>query len=43
MAESISLPTGRPRTLAEAKQWMHEKLAARAHPLSLLDPQEGRP
>lgn len=27
----------------EAKQWMHEKLAARAHPLSLLDPQEAAP
>jgi esterase FrsA len=27
-----------PRTLAEAKRWMHEKLAKRVHPLGLTDP-----
>lgn len=31
----------RPRTLAEAKQWMKEKLAARAHPMNMLDAEEG--
>jgi esterase FrsA len=30
--------TDRPRTLDEAKAWMHEKLAARAHPMSACDP-----
>lgn len=34
---------GRPRTLAEAKRWMHEKLAARVHPLAALDPVEAAP
>ncbi len=32
---------GRPKTLAEAKQWMRDKLATRVHPMNLLDPQEG--
>jgi hypothetical protein len=27
-----------PRTLQEAKQWMHDKLAKRVHPLGLTDP-----
>ncbi len=43
MTEPVQLPTGRPRTLAEARQWMHQKLIARAHPLSLLDPVEAAP
>jgi pimeloyl-ACP methyl ester carboxylesterase len=32
---------GRPKTLAEAQQWMRERLAARAHPMNMLDPVEG--
>lgn len=43
MAELAQGTPGRPRTLAEAKQWMQEKLKARAHPLSLLDPVEAAP
>ena len=27
-----------PRTLQEARQWMHDKLAKRVHPLGLTDP-----
>ncbi len=30
---------GRPRTLAEAKDWMRERLAKRIHPMGLTDPQ----
>ncbi|WP_431286455.1 alpha/beta hydrolase family protein [Roseateles chitinivorans] len=32
---------GRPKTLAEAKQWMKDKLAAKVHPMNLIDPVEG--
>lgn len=32
---------GRPKTLAETKQWMRGKLAARAHPMNTIDPAEG--
>lgn len=32
---------GRPKTLAEVKEWMKDKLASRVHPLNLLDPDEG--
>jgi esterase FrsA len=28
---------GRPKTLAEAKQWMRDKLAAKVHPMNLID------
>jgi esterase FrsA len=30
--------SARPRTLEAAKKWMHEKLAARVHPMSACDP-----
>jgi esterase FrsA len=33
---------GRPRTLAEAKQWMLERLAKRIHPMGLTEPQTTR-
>ena len=32
---------GRPKTLAEAKQWMRERLVARTHPMNAIDPEEG--
>lgn len=32
---------GRPKTLPEAKQWMKDKLAAKVHPMNLIDPVEG--
>jgi pimeloyl-ACP methyl ester carboxylesterase len=40
----ITLPepstNDRPKTLAEAKAWMHDRLAKRFHPLGLTDPEE---
>jgi esterase FrsA len=33
--------SGRPKTLAEAKAWMQERLALRAHPMNALAPEEG--
>lgn len=33
--------SGRPKSLAEAQQWMKAKLAARAHPMNSLDQDEG--
>ncbi|MEP7311252.1 MAG: alpha/beta fold hydrolase [Pseudomonadota bacterium] len=32
---------GRPKTLPEAKQWLHDKLAAGVHPMNALDPVKG--
>jgi dienelactone hydrolase len=32
---------GRPKTLEETKHWMRAKLAARAHPLNMIDPADG--
>ncbi|MFM0155672.1 alpha/beta fold hydrolase [Paraburkholderia sediminicola] len=32
---------GRPKTLAEAKQWMKDKLAAKVHPMNLVDRDDG--
>lgn len=32
---------GRPKTLAEAKLWMKDRLKKRVHPLNMLDPDEG--
>jgi esterase FrsA len=37
------LPTGRPRTLEEAKTWMRRRLAARQHPMNLVDPDTAGP
>lgn len=42
LTSASSLPTGRPRTLAEAKVWLNDKLAARQHPMNLIDPVEGQ-
>lgn len=42
MTEQVQA-AGRPRTLGEAKQWMQDKLRARVHPLSALDPVEAAP
>jgi esterase FrsA len=35
---SETVDRSRPRTLEEAKAWMHDKLAKRVHPLGLTDP-----
>jgi hypothetical protein len=32
---------GRPKTLAEAKQWMKDKLAAKVHPMNLVSQEDG--
>jgi esterase FrsA len=40
--DGAALVSGRPRTLAEAKAWMQEKLDARQHPMNLIDPAVGR-
>jgi pimeloyl-ACP methyl ester carboxylesterase len=40
-APTTTAVQGRPKTLAEVKVWMKDKLAARVHPLNLLDPDEG--
>ena len=32
-------PSDRPRTLAEAKTWMRDRLAARQHPMNLVEPE----
>jgi esterase FrsA len=32
---------GRPKTLSEAKAWLRNRLAARVHPMNLIDPIEG--
>jgi esterase FrsA len=37
MSSQVELPTGRPRTLDEAKAWMRIKLQARSHPMNLVD------
>ncbi len=42
MSEVDSCVRGRPKTLEEAKQWMHERLAARVYPMNGIDPVEGR-
>lgn len=33
--------SGRPKTLDEAKAWMHQRLASRTHPMNALAPDEG--
>jgi hypothetical protein len=38
MAEPTLERTG-PRTLEDAKRWMHDKLAKRVHPLGLTTPE----
>lgn len=42
LTSASSLPTGRPRTLDEAKVWLNDKLAARQHPMNLIDPEQGK-
>jgi pimeloyl-ACP methyl ester carboxylesterase len=42
MAAAVSgVVQGRPKTLPEAKQWLRDKLAARVHPMGVIDPREG--
>jgi len=36
-----TIVSGRPKTLAEAKAWMHQRLAARTHPMNALPLDEG--
>lgn len=39
--ENAGAVQGRPKTLAEAKQWMLGKLAARVHPMNLVSKEDG--
>lgn len=43
LSEASTLPTGRPRTLAEAQAWMLQKLKAREHPMSLASVEHAEP
>lgn len=40
-AEKMGAVQGRPKTLAEAKQWMLDKLAAKVHPMNQIPQDEG--
>jgi esterase FrsA len=40
-ATPVATVTDRPKTLAESKQWMHQRLQARFHPMNALSLQDG--
>ncbi|EYC50204.1 alpha/beta hydrolase [Hylemonella gracilis str. Niagara R] len=41
LADPVASAAHRPKTLAESKQWMHQRLKARFHPMNALSLQDG--